>query len=115
MNHLDRVRALGCCICGQPAHAHHARGGSITQAGIHAGISQKNSDWLAIPLCPHHHTGKAGIHTIGVRSWESLYGPQKKWVDHTANLLNLDLWLLAAQPPKRCRYKRLAKILPRRA
>ncbi len=111
--HLDRVRDLGCCICGHEAQAHHVRGGSIADIGIHAGMGQKNSDWLTIPLCLYHHTGGAGIHTVGVRGWEAAYGLQTTHVDATAKALGLDLWELSKKRQAVRGYKRHSKILPR--
>lgn len=58
--HLVRVAALGCVICkrlGYPdsvAEIHHPR--------FAAGMAQRASDWLAIPLCAECHRGSRGIH-----------------------------------------------------
>ena len=58
--HLARVAALGCVICARlgyadtPAEIHHPR--------FAAGMAQRASDWLAIPVCPEHHRGSTGIH-----------------------------------------------------
>lgn len=59
----SRVAALGCMACrllglGEtPAILHHPRTGQ--------GASQRASDWLVIPLCPHHHKEPHGIHGHG--------------------------------------------------
>lgn len=110
--HFNRVAAIGCCICGQPAQLHHATGGSMIERGVMRGMSQKVSDWLVIPLCERHHTGRDGIHAIGVDAWEGRYGSQAGWVDHVGGLLELDLWTLAKEPKER-KYKRPKKVLPR--
>ncbi len=54
--HLDIIRSLPCACCGAspPSSAHHPRHG--------AGMAQKASDWLAIPLCWECHQGQKGIH-----------------------------------------------------
>lgn len=58
--HLSRVAALGCVICRRlgmsdtPAEIHHPR--------FAAGMAQRASDWLAIPLCADCHRGTHGIH-----------------------------------------------------
>lgn len=58
--HLSRVAALGCVICRRlgmsdtPAEIHHPR--------FAAGMAQRASDWLAIPLCAECHRGSRGIH-----------------------------------------------------
>lgn len=69
--HLDRVAGLGCILCrrlgyGQsPAAIHHPR--------FSEGIAQRASHYLAIPLCPAHHQGDAGIHGLGTREFERRY------------------------------------------
>jgi hypothetical protein len=58
--HLGRVAALGCAVCRRlgyldtPAEVHHPR--------FAAGMAQRASDWLVIPVCPAHHRGANGIH-----------------------------------------------------
>lgn len=58
--HLSRVAGLGCIACWRmdlgetPAEIHHPR--------FAAGMAQRASDWLAVPLCPAHHRGPQGIH-----------------------------------------------------
>jgi hypothetical protein len=60
--YLGKVARLGCAICNllgfevadvQP-EIHHVRTGQ--------GMSQRASNFLAIPLCPEHHRGSHGIH-----------------------------------------------------
>lgn len=71
---LTLVTADGCALCrwlgheGSPAEVHHQRDG--------AGIAQKGSDESSIPLCPIHHRGAEGFHTLGKRAWEAKYIPQ---------------------------------------
>lgn len=54
--HMARVATLPCAVCGQPGPSlvHHPR--------FCAGMAQRASDYLVIPLCPEHHAGKTGIH-----------------------------------------------------
>ena len=58
--HLSRVASLGCVVCRRlgvhdvPAEIHHPR--------FAAGMAQRASDWLALPVCPEHHRGNRGIH-----------------------------------------------------
>jgi len=63
--HMDRVAALGCLLCGQPAQLHHVREGQ--------GMSQRASNFLVVPLCEPHHTGSAGLHGLGSRGFERRY------------------------------------------
>lgn len=59
--HLGRIAQLACVLCRrlgrgdtQPVHCHHPR--------FSAGMGRKNSDYLAIPLCPDCHQGTDGVH-----------------------------------------------------
>ena len=53
--HMARVAQLPCAICGNyGVHVHHPR--------FCAGMAQRASDFLTIPLCPECHEGKGGIH-----------------------------------------------------
>lgn len=76
---LDVLSECPCLArgCGRfPPQMHHAVGGSMSRNGYHRGISQKPSDWLAIPLCEFHHTGRHGLHQIGVVTWEMRFDQQ---------------------------------------
>lgn len=85
--HLSRVAALGCLVCRDmegadtPAEIHHVREGQ--------GMSQRASNYLAIPLCPQHHrTGGAGVaYHAEPRAWERLYGTELDWLARTVELL----------------------------
>ena len=48
--YLKFVRSQGCLICGRQAEAHHVR-----RQYWGAGIAQKPSDYVCIPLCADHH------------------------------------------------------------
>ena len=69
--HLSRVAGLGCILCRHlgygmtPATIHHPREGQ--------GMSQRASNWLAIPLCPEHHQGDSGLHGLGTKAFYSRY------------------------------------------
>lgn len=69
--YLDRIAGLGCILC-----AHLGRG--FTPAEIHhpkewTGASQRESSWLAIPLCPSCHRGNDGVHGLGKRGFSTRY------------------------------------------
>ena len=65
----DRLARFGCVLCsyigyeGTPAELHHIRRGNIPrkQAPV-------------IPLCPEHHRGNTGIHLLGRKQFERIYG-----------------------------------------
>lgn len=69
---MGRVAGLGCILCRHlelgetPAEVHHIRDG--------AGAGRKNSDFLAVPLCPEHHRGSSGLHGLGTKGFATRYG-----------------------------------------
>lgn len=69
--HLDRVARLGCILCrhlgygNTPASIHHPR--------FAVGMAQRESHFLAIPLCHEHHQGASGLHGLGTRGFETRY------------------------------------------
>jgi len=74
--HLDRVAALGCCVCGAPAEVHHVRR-----------YGEPRDHMRVIPLCPRHHrTGGCGeaIHA-GRQSWR--YGTETEWLGWVRNAI----------------------------
>jgi len=77
-DHMGEVAALGCIICGKPAHVHHI-----------AGHGMRASHYETIPLCPFHHMdggfGEA-VHQ-GRRTWESNHGTEKDMLSKTLKLL----------------------------
>ena len=63
-NYLGWVAQQNCVLCGAVGvHCHHIREGQ--------GMSQRASDYLAIPLCPDCHQGPQGLH--GDRSLFMVY------------------------------------------
>ena len=89
--HLSRVAGLGCILCRHlgygetPAVIHHPR--------FSEGMAQRASDWIAIPLCPEHHTGPSGIHGLGTRAFERRYKLSE------VDLLAMTIEALAKQAP----------------
>lgn len=69
---LTAMADQGCILCrrlgypGTPAEIHHLRCGM--------GMAQRNSDEMAIGLCPEHHRGATGYHGLGRRAFERTYG-----------------------------------------
>ena len=70
--HLERVAALGCAVCkwcmgidGTPAQVHHVR--------LHHGWGRSGHE-ATIPLCPEHHTGNTGVHSMGREEFKDMYG-----------------------------------------
>lgn len=73
------VADLGCAVagCGRQSHLHHPR--------FAAGMSQRSSDWLVIPLCPdHHQDGGHGVAIhAGQTTFEGLYGTEEELLAQT--------------------------------
>jgi hypothetical protein len=91
--HWTRVAELGCIITQRPEPAmHHACGASMTAIIGLKGGALKTSDWLVLPLSPEYHNGDKGIHTIGVRTWESRYWTQVSLLDRLSYLLGYNVW-----------------------
>lgn len=73
--HLDNLAALGCILCryqgvfDTPAQIHHPK--------EFTGVSQRSSHWLAIPLCPFHHSGSEGLHGLGTKGFYARYKLQE--------------------------------------
>lgn len=65
--HLERVAAMGCCLCHQIGHGY-------TPAEVHhIGDTSERSDFLTIGLCPEHHRGATGFHGLGERAFNARY------------------------------------------
>lgn len=68
---LDAVASLGCILCDHlgygntPAVIHHLREGR--------GAAQRSPHFLTVPLCPEHHTGGTGYHTLRDSGFERMY------------------------------------------
>lgn len=77
--HMARVAALGCCICGDPAEVHHVR----TKA------NRKRDNMRVIPLCPEHHrTGGKGVAVhAGKKSWKTAFGLADEDVLHLVSTI----------------------------
>ena len=56
--HLDFIRSLPCCICGDntSTEAAHIRSGSDDHGKRPTGGGEKSSDKWTVPLCNRHHT-----------------------------------------------------------
>jgi hypothetical protein len=71
---FNKLSEYGCCICKMPTEIHHLVGFK------YRGMGQKATDDNTIPLCVHHHRGSQGIHHLGTRSWEKVYGEQEHYL-----------------------------------
>lgn len=69
--HMSRVAKVPCVLCTHmglgetPALVHHMKLGT--------GASDRASDFLTIALCPEHHVGPSGVHTLKERGLRLRY------------------------------------------
>jgi hypothetical protein len=75
---FEALAEYGCCICYRPTEIHHLIGYKYSSLGKKADAQN------TIPLCVEHHRGGQGIHALGMRDWESIYGTQ----EYHLNLIN---------------------------
>lgn len=76
-----KVRELGCIVhlCGAPAAVHHAE----------TGAGGRKDHMKVLPLCYHHHQGDQGIHTLGRRRWQAIYGTEQELMAKVAEELGM--------------------------
>lgn len=84
---FDTIANLGCIVC-------RLQHGVVTQASIHhltgikyRGMGKKADDINTIALCYNHHQGEFGIHRIGMRPWEAMFGTQEYLLEITNNMI----------------------------
>ena len=75
--HWDKVASMGCMVCGAMPEIHHA----MTGMG-----GRKNHD-LVLPLCYLHHRGAQGIHFMGRKAWQKIYGTEQELLDKLGRLM----------------------------
>lgn len=75
--HWQRVSGAGCMICGASPEIHHL----FTGAG-----GRKNHD-AVIGLCWLHHRGPQGIHFMGRKKWQTIYGYEQEMLDKLEGML----------------------------
>jgi hypothetical protein len=67
----SKLADLGCIICGSPPSIHHCE----------TGMGRRKDHDRVLPLCYEHHQGSMGIHTLGRKKWESIYGTEQELMD----------------------------------
>jgi hypothetical protein len=73
--HLEYIRSLCCCICGDntSTEAAHIRTASLEHGKEHTGMAEKASDKWAVPLCGKHHREQHAFEH-GELAWWRCYG-----------------------------------------
>lgn len=71
--HLNYIRSLPCCICGEDTtvEAAHIRSACIEYGKLHTGMAEKPDDRWTVPLCGKHHRIQ---HTMDEIEFYSMYG-----------------------------------------
>lgn len=69
--HLDWVRGLPCCICGNniQTEAAHIRMSCEWAGKGETGLGRRPSDHFTVPLCSDCHRGPKGQHSMNEREW----------------------------------------------
>lgn len=78
-----KLADLGCIVngCRRRASIHHC--------GTGAGGRKNHSK--VIPLCHKHHQGDEGIHTIGRKLWQIIYGTEEYLMNKAREMIN-EIW-----------------------
>ena len=95
--HEKRLRQMRCVVTdSRPVTLHHCHGGSMLQLGppfSNPGMAERNNPFFQIPILLEYHTGPRGIDgSLGVDSWEDLYGSQVELLGRVNDQLEYDLW-----------------------
>ena len=73
-HHVDRVAALGCCVCKRFGAASSDRARNMAIHHVAEGSGERS--WFSISrLCWEHHQGAAGLHGVGLRAFVRMYRP----------------------------------------
>ena len=96
--HTRALRQLPCVVSNsdQDIELHHCHSGSMSDAGLHRGISQRSNPFFQIPLTQKYHTGRFNPEAIGIRTWEGLFGTQVEHLHTVSALVGYDVFELAA-------------------
>lgn len=88
----ERLQHIGCYIYRNIAKYKHECFGQVI--GHHEignqtikGMAKKASDERVASICVNHHTGRYGIHQIGVKTWEAKYTSQDNMIKWTKQQL----------------------------
>lgn len=76
-----KLAESGCIVCGNHANIHHCG----------TGMGGRKDHNFVIPLCYFHHQGEQGIHKIGRKAWQELYGTERELHILAMEKINADL------------------------
>ena len=66
----NNLAEIGCVV----GHRHGGCSGRVQLHHVAEGSGLRD-DWALVPLCEAHHTGQAGLHGLGTKSFIRLYRP----------------------------------------
>lgn len=82
----ESLQSIGCYIARNTPYGYECKGQIVGHHKIGnqtcKGIAKKADDSERCGICWNHHTGKYGIHQMGVNTWEDKYATQDimiKW------------------------------------
>ena len=82
----SKIAELGCCVCrkiGYPGTSAEFHVFSIKQS-----MNSTKRVQVVLPICYDHHRGEKGIHALGKRKFEKVYGfTIAELLEDTKNLL----------------------------
>lgn len=69
---MGAVAALGCIVC-RHCHGIHDTPAEVHHVRLNHGWGRSGHE-TSIPLCPEHHTGKTGVHSMGRAEFSRMHG-----------------------------------------
>ena len=92
---FDALCKIGCIVCRERlgVHAEPAIHHLIGINSSRLGNGGKADCRETLGLCQFHHQGEQGIHHLGMRAWEGLYGTQQKLLTITNQLIQDEIYL----------------------
>lgn len=79
LQHKAKLANMGCMVC-LKLHGPHEPG-PVELHHLRSGGWGKGNYLTLIPLCINHHRGKEGVHGMGTKAWERVYGTQQEFLD----------------------------------
>lgn len=96
--HEKNLRQMRCIVSMNPMRItlHHCHSGSMMDLGPafqNPGMGERNNPFFQIPILLKYHTGQQGIDgSMGVKTWEKIFGSQVGFLHEVNGQLDYDLW-----------------------
>jgi len=85
LQHKAKLASMGCMVC-LKLHGPHEPG-PVELHHLRSGGWGKGNYLTLIPLCINHHRGREGVHGMGTKAWERVYGTQQSFLDMARGLI----------------------------